>query len=74
MARDIEKIIKCRRENMNARYDMNMDDMAFLYKIAIKEGVATSESICDALIKAFTFGYEMGVRSQGKKEGRKNNV
>lgn len=52
---------------------MNMDDMAFLYKIAIKEGVATSESICDALIKAFTFGYEMGVRSQGKKEGRKNN-
>lgn len=60
--RDLAKIIKsCKVDN---RYDMSLEELVYLLKIAKRGGV---NDIAEAIRDSFKYGYEMGMRSQQSK-------
>ena len=65
--RNIQNIVAKRRFKVGDRYDLYATDTQYLLSVAIPIQGATHETICEAIVQAFTFGYEMGYRATKKR-------
>ena len=56
--RNLKKIVALRRDNTNIAYDLNIDDLRYLLKVAAPDKKTVNmDFIYEALTEAFVFGY-----------------
>jgi len=65
--RNIKNIVAKRWAGIDPYYDLHMDDTTYLLSVAIPIQGATHETICEAIVQAYLFGYEMGSRATKKR-------